>query len=123
MFTNNFKLDGIENILDDIGYLDEMKGAGEDQEHKYTKKSGKKSKDYDGDGTVEDETDEYAGVKDRAIKKATGKKCSKCDKEPCECDDEPEYISLDLVFKAYSAISLVPVTFTENVVCGFLNDG
>jgi hypothetical protein len=86
MFTNNFKLDGIENILDDIGYLDEMKGAGEDQEHKYTKKSGKKSKDYDGDGTVEDETDEYAGVKDRAIKKATGK-CSKCDKEPCECDD------------------------------------
>jgi len=90
MFTNNFKLDGIENILDDIGYLDEMKGAGEDQEHKYTKKSGKKSKDYDGDGTVEDETDEYAGVKDRAIKKATGKKCSKCDKEPCECDDVKE---------------------------------
>lgn len=44
--------------------------AGEDQEHKYTKKSGKKSKDYDGDGEVEDETDEYAGVKDRAIKKA-----------------------------------------------------
>jgi len=73
MFTNNFKLDGIENILDDIGYLDEMKGAGEDQEDKYTKKSGKKSKDYDGDGDVEDETDEYAGVKDRAIKKAMKK--------------------------------------------------
>jgi hypothetical protein len=73
MFTNNFKLDGIENILDDIGYLDEMKGAGEDQEHKYTKKSGKKSRDYDGDGDVEDETDEYAGVKDRAIKKAMKK--------------------------------------------------
>lgn len=89
MFTNNFKLDGIENILDDIGYLDEMKGAGEDQEHKYTKKSGKKSRDYDEDGTVEDETDEYAGVKDRAIKKATGK-CSKCDKDPCECDDVKE---------------------------------
>jgi len=86
MFTNNFKLDGIENILDDIGYLDEMKGAGEEQEDKYTKKSGKKSKDYDGDGSVEDETDEYAGVKDRAIKKATGK-CSKCGKEPCECED------------------------------------
>ena len=89
MFTNNFKLDGIEEILTDIGYLEEMKGAGEDQEHKYTKKSGKKSKDYDGDGDVEDETDEYAGVKDRAIKKATGK-CSKCGKEPCECDDVKE---------------------------------
>jgi len=72
MFTNNFKLDGIDSILEDIGYMDEMKGAGEDQEHKY-KKSGKKSKDYDDDGTVEDESDEYAGVKDRAIKKATGK--------------------------------------------------
>lgn len=44
--------------------------AGEDQEHKYTNKSGKKSKDYDDDGEVEDETDEYAGVRDRAIKKA-----------------------------------------------------
>ena len=85
MFTNNLKLDGIENILGDIGYMEEMKGAGEDEEHKY-KKSGKKSKDYDGDGTVEDESDEYAGVKDRAIKKATGK-CSKCGKEPCECED------------------------------------
>lgn len=49
---------------------EESEKAGEDQEHKYTKKSGKKSKDYDGDGEVEDETDEYAGVKDRAIKKA-----------------------------------------------------
>ena len=49
---------------------EETEKAGEDQEHKYTKKSGKKSKDYDGDGEVEDETDEYAGVKDRAIKKA-----------------------------------------------------
>jgi hypothetical protein len=42
---------------------------GEKEEKKY-KKSGKKSKDYDGDGEVEDESDEYAGVKDRAIKKA-----------------------------------------------------
>ena len=86
MFTNNFKLDGIDSILEDIGYMDEMKGAGEDQEHKY-KKSGKKSKDYDDDGTVEDESDEYAGVKDRAIKKATGK-CKECGKKPCECEDE-----------------------------------
>ena len=52
------------------GKEEESEKAGEDQEHKYTKKSGKKSKDYDGDGEVEDETDEYAGVKDRAIKKA-----------------------------------------------------
>jgi hypothetical protein len=89
MFTKNLKLNGIEEILTDIGYLEEMKGAGEDQEHKYTKKSGKKSRDYDRDGDVEDETDEYAGVKDRAIKKATGK-CSKCGKEPCECDDVKE---------------------------------
>ena len=76
MFTNNFKLDGIENILDDIGYLSEEakdeNDAGEKYEGKY-KKTGKKSRDYDEDGTVEDEADEYAGVKDRAIKKAKKK--------------------------------------------------
>lgn len=85
MFTNNFKLDGIENILDDIGYLSEEakdeSAAGEDQEHKYPKKSGKKSKDYDKDGTVEDETDEYAGVKDKAIEKAVEKEDEKKEKE------------------------------------------
>lgn len=48
---------------------EESEDAGEKFEKKY-KKSGKKSKDYDGDGEVEDESDEYAGVKDRAIKKA-----------------------------------------------------
>lgn len=48
---------------------------GETEEKKY-KKSGKKSKDYDGDGTVEDESHEYAGVKDRAIKKAMRKESS-----------------------------------------------
>jgi hypothetical protein len=65
------RLSGIEDILNDIGYLSEgeKEGAGENYEDKYTKKSGKKSKDYDSDGDVEDETDEYAGVKDRAIKK------------------------------------------------------
>lgn len=82
--------------LNDISkiYLEQIaegKGAGEDQEHKYPKKSGKKSKDYDGDGTVEDETDEYAGVKDNAIKKAMGKSvCDKCGKKKCECDDVNE---------------------------------
>lgn len=48
---------------------------GEKEEKKY-KKSGKKSKDYDGDGEVEDEAHEYAGVKDRAIKKAMRKESS-----------------------------------------------
>jgi hypothetical protein len=90
MFTKNLKLDGIEDILNEIKYLEEKHGAGEDQEHKYPKKSGKKTKDFDGDGDVEDNTDEYAGVKDRAIKKATGKKCSKCNEEPCECDEVKE---------------------------------
>ena len=82
------------NPLNDISrvYLQqiaEMSDAGEDQEHKY-KKSGKKSKDYDEDGEVEDESDEYAGVKDRAIKKATGKVCKECGKKKCECDEDDD---------------------------------
>ncbi len=84
MFSKSPELDGMKGILEDIGYLSELKNAGEDQEHKYTKKSGKKSKDFDGDGKVEDETDEYAGVKDRAIKKAMGKVCDKCGGKGCE---------------------------------------
>ena len=80
------RLSGIEDILNGIGYLSEAEKekegkekeeksekAGEDQEDKYPNKSGKKSRDYDEDGTVEDETDEYAGVKDKAIKKAMKK--------------------------------------------------
>jgi len=84
MFSKSPELDGMKDILQDIGYLSELKNAGEDQEHKYPKKSGKKSKDFDGDGEVEDETDEYAGVKDRAIKKAMGKVCDKCGGKGCE---------------------------------------
>ena len=84
MFSKSPELDGMKDILQDIGYLSELKNAGEDQEHKYPKKSGKKSKDYDGDGKVEDETDEYAGVKDRAIKKAMGKVCKHCGGKGCE---------------------------------------
>lgn len=49
--------------------LNEASDSGEDYEKNY-KKSGKKSKDYDEDGEIEDESDEYAGVKDNAIKKA-----------------------------------------------------
>lgn len=83
------RLSGIEDILNTIGYLSEEKEkekekegkekeeksekAGENQEDNYPNKSGKKSRDYDDDGTVEDETDEYAGVKDKAIKKAMKK--------------------------------------------------
>ena len=76
MFTNNFKLSGIDEILSDIGYMSEEQDeekSGEKYEGKY-KKTGKKSKDYDDDGTVEDEADEYAGVKDKAIKNAKEKK-------------------------------------------------
>ena len=105
MFTSKYKLDGIDNILNDIGYLDEMKGAGEDQEDKYTKKSGKKSKDFDGDGDVEDQTDEYAGVKDRAIKKATGKtsECSECGKKSCDCEDtKKESVNISTVLDELS---------------------
>ena len=48
----------------------------------------KHAKDYDGDGEVESGKDEYFGSKDKAIKKAMGKKgkCEKCGKDPCECD-------------------------------------
>ena len=48
----------------------------------------KADKDYDGDGEVESGKDEYFGSKDKAIKKAMGKKgkCEKCGKDPCECD-------------------------------------
>ena len=50
----------------------------------------KAAKDYDGDGEVESGKDEYFGSKDKAIKKAMGKKgkCEKCGKDPCECDKD-----------------------------------
>ena len=53
--------------------LTEEKEEDEDYGEKYEKnykKTGKKSKDCDGE--VEDEADEYAGVKDKAIRKAMG---------------------------------------------------
>lgn len=48
---------------------EECDDYGEKYEGNY-KKRGKKSKDYDGDGEIEDEADEYAGVKDKAIRRA-----------------------------------------------------
>jgi hypothetical protein len=56
MFTNNFKLDGIENILDDIGYLNEEAkdendaGEKDDKKDKKDKKEGKPKRWWDDDG-------------------------------------------------------------------------
>ena len=44
----------------------------------------KAKKDYDGDGKIESGTDEYMGSRDKAIKKAMGKKNCGCGKDPCE---------------------------------------
>ena len=59
-----------------IASVEKTYGAGEPYEGKY-KKSGKNTVgDADGDGTKEDDSHEYAGVKDRAIKKSMAKKKS-----------------------------------------------
>ena len=50
----------------------------------------KADKDYDGDGKVESSKDEYFGSKDKAIKKAMGKKSDK--KDDCECKEEVEQV-------------------------------
>lgn len=60
----------------------ESKNSGEDYEHNYKKTNKRASKDWDRDGEVEDDADEYAGVKDNAIK--ANKKTSKLKKENCE---------------------------------------
>ena len=79
-------LSGIEEILSTMSFAegkekeDKEDKAGEKYEGKY-KDTGKKSKDYDGDGTVEDEADEYAGVKDKAIKDAKDEEEDKNEKE------------------------------------------
>ena len=44
----------------------------------------KADKDYDGDGKIESGKDEYMGSRDKAIKKAMGKKNCGCGKDPCE---------------------------------------
>lgn len=56
-----------------VSALMERKGAGEEYEDRYEKTGKKAKKDWDGDGEVEDDAEEYAGVKDNAIKKAMGK--------------------------------------------------
>lgn len=55
----------------------------------------KADKDYDGDGKIESGTDEYMGSRDKAIKKAMGKKqvCEKCGGKGCShCDDKGEHV-------------------------------
>ena len=55
------------------------------------KKNGKKAdKDYDGDGEVESSKDEYFGSKDKAIKKAMGKKVNEAvyGKSPAQVEGE-----------------------------------
>jgi hypothetical protein len=44
----------------------------------------KAKKDYDGDGKIESGSEEYLGSRDKAIKKAMGKKNCGCGKEICE---------------------------------------
>ena len=63
-----------------IAYSKAGKGKKKDEDSEKMKKlregaeSEKANKDYDGDGEVESKTDEYKGSKDKAIKKAMGKK-------------------------------------------------
>jgi hypothetical protein len=63
------------------------KGWGDAYRSIYEKKA---DKDYDGDGEIESGTDEYMGSRDKAIKKAMGKKeCPKCDGKGCShCKDK-----------------------------------
>lgn len=61
MITNRLLLPGAVDLMED-------KDAGEDYEHLYKKTGKKAKKDWDGDGKVEDDADEYAGVKDNKIK-------------------------------------------------------
>lgn len=73
-----------------LNYITEGKkeGPGEEYEDRY-KKTGKKSEeDYDDDGTLEGEADEYVGVKDKAIKKAMGHPYEKEEDEKEEDEDE-----------------------------------
>ena len=57
----------------------------------------KADKDYDGDGKIESGTDEYMGSRDKAIKKAMGKKKDDCKK--CEHDEVEEAYAVKPRFK------------------------
>ena len=55
----------------------------------------KAKKDYDGDGKIESGTNEYMGSRDKAIKKAMGKKNCGCGKDPCETYGKQEDVKED----------------------------
>ena len=55
----------------------------------------KADKDYDGDGKIESGTDEYMGSRDKAIKKAMGKKNCGCGKKVCETYGNQEEVKED----------------------------
>jgi len=74
----------LKNITSTI--LNEGSKSGEEYEDNY-KKTGKKSEDYDKDGKLEDTAYEYAGVINKAIKKAMAKEDEDVDTED---DDEDE---------------------------------
>lgn len=67
-----------------LNYITEGKkgGPGEEYEDEYKGTEKKAERDYDGDGTLEPKKHEYAGVIDRAIKKAKG--------NPYEDEEEDE---------------------------------
>ena len=55
----------------------------------------KADKDYDGDGKIESGKDEYMGSRDKAIKKAMGKKNCGCGKKICETYGNQEDVKED----------------------------
>ena len=55
----------------------------------------KADKDYDGDGKIESGKDEYMGSRDKAIKKAMGKKNCGCGKKVCETYGNQEDVKED----------------------------
>ena len=71
--------------------VEDMKKVKDDTVPRWMKEGKKADKDYDGDGKIESGTDEYMGSRDKAIKKAMGKKqvCEKCGGKGCShCDDK-----------------------------------
>jgi len=75
--------------------VEDMKKVKDDTVPRWMKEGKKADKDYDGDGKIESGTDEYMGSRDKAIKKAMGKKkvCEKCNGKGCShCDGKGEHV-------------------------------
>ena len=90
--------DAANKVSSRMGESAVRKDIGDIYQAIYEKKA---AKDYDGDGEVESGKDEYFGSRDKAIKKAMGKKgkCEKCGKDPCECAKNEEFEQLDELSK------------------------